>query len=198
MNAMMVVSPQELTVAPSPRSRVCPFCIEGEAALARLEGRRIRYQLATFDLTDDWCCTGCGRKVVVHHQNEPCESCGKIAPTRYYANRRKQFCDCHLSREEQEAQEKARQEFEEAEQRRQQRAVEAELERQRREREQEAKQRKADRCWEDKGRHCSVKAKAQPFSFCAECVRFKPRDHRPPPSHLEPEFEEQEFEPDPY
>lgn len=196
MNAMQVVCSQELAIAPNPRRRVCPFCIEDEGKLARLEGRRMRYQDFTFDLDDDWCCTGCGRKVVVHTQPEPCRSCGRESMVTYFANRRKAYCDCDLSREEQESLEQRRRELEEADRLRQQREVEAQLRQQRIDKEREVQQRKADRCWEGRGRTCSVKAKAPLHSFCRECVHLKPRDHKPPPSHLE--FEEEEFEPDPY
>ena len=173
MNVFTVVTPEELLLAPSPRRRLCPYCFERDK------------RDAWHDLDDSWCCTKCGKKVVVHSQLEPCSDCGRPVRVRYFANRKMAGCTCDLSPEEQEAIALAEVEQERQRAIAQQRAIEDELAAVRRQREREGLQRKADRCWEGKGRKCSVKATAPRHPFCVECLHLKPRASPPPPSHLE-------------
>lgn len=182
---LQVVSPEELAVGPNPRQRVCPFCVQAEERRARIERRKPRYELGTRTLSEDWICAGCQRKVVVHHQEEPCSKCGRNCWVWYYGNRRKQACNCGLSQEERDALAQSEVEYQRQQAIANRKAAEAELARMREQKELELRQRKADRCWEDKGRKCSVKAKKPTHSFCGECVHLKPRDYSPPPSPFE-------------
>lgn len=179
MNAFAVVSPQELTVAPDPRVRVCPFCYETEEKAA-LEARRVFLRANTrFALTDGWKCTGCDRKVVIHHQTEPCEKCAMPAPTRYYANRRQSFCPCRFTAEEQEAISIREVEQERAKAVAQRKAAEAELDRIRDQRQAEADRTRAAACWKGRNHDCKI-PKANLLPFCGQCARFSPSARKDP------------------
>lgn len=187
MNAMQFVSPEDVSHGPIPRERVCPYCIQTEERRARMEGRAVRYQAGIRALSDDWICSGCDRKVVIHRQQEPCRKCGRICWVAYFGNRRKPSCDCGLSQADRDAIALAEVEYHRKQAIANRKAAEAELARMREQKELEARQRKADRCWEDKGRKCSVKAKKPTHSFCGDCIHLSTRDHRPPPSPFDKE-----------